>query len=139
MRFTLPLAAVLLLAASPALAQKRCVKGIPCGGTCISATKTCRVGTGSATRAPAPKPDTAAPASDTTRRRAVGRGADASAGPIDLRADTTTSFVAAKGGAVYYLATCVAASEIPEAQRVVYATAAEAERAGLRRSKVDGC
>lgn len=39
----------LLLLATPAASQKRCVKGIPCGGTCISASKTCHVGSGSAT------------------------------------------------------------------------------------------
>jgi len=46
---TLFLAAGLLLLASAASAQRRCVKGIPCGGSCISASKTCRIGTGSAT------------------------------------------------------------------------------------------
>ena len=30
---------------SPANAQKNCTKGIPCGNTCISASKVCRVGT----------------------------------------------------------------------------------------------
>jgi len=46
---TLFLAAGLLLLASVASAQRRCVKGIPCGGSCISASMTCRVGFGSAT------------------------------------------------------------------------------------------
>jgi hypothetical protein len=41
----------LLLVASPVVAQKNCTKGIPCGKTCISATKTCRVGS-SATERP---------------------------------------------------------------------------------------
>jgi hypothetical protein len=38
--------AILFLAAplASADAQKRCVKGIPCGNTCISASKTCRIG-----------------------------------------------------------------------------------------------
>lgn len=44
----------LSLLATPAMAQKRCVKGKPCGNTCIAATKTCRVGTGTATRATTP-------------------------------------------------------------------------------------
>ena len=30
-------------------AQKRCVKGIPCGNSCIAANKTCRIGTPSTT------------------------------------------------------------------------------------------
>lgn len=34
------------------LAQKRCKKGIPCGGTCIAANKVCRVGGAPSTPAP---------------------------------------------------------------------------------------
>lgn len=37
---------------NPAHAQ-RCTKGIPCGGSCIAASKTCRVGAPPATKAPA--------------------------------------------------------------------------------------
>lgn len=44
MRRVLAVVALLLLP-SIALAQKNCKKGIPCGGTCISADKVCRVGT----------------------------------------------------------------------------------------------
>lgn len=47
--------ALLLLAVGvvhppPAMAQ-RCVKGIPCGNSCIAANKTCRVGAGTAVKA----------------------------------------------------------------------------------------
>lgn len=38
----------LALSSSLLEAQKKCVKGIPCGNTCISADKVCRVGRGSA-------------------------------------------------------------------------------------------
>lgn len=38
---------VIALFATSAEAQKRCVKGIPCGNSCISASKTCRIGTSS--------------------------------------------------------------------------------------------
>ena len=40
-----------LLLAVPAEAQKNCTKGIPCGNTCISASKVCRVGTSTRTLA----------------------------------------------------------------------------------------
>ncbi len=39
--------------AGPLAAQKKCTKGIPCGNTCISAKKTCRIGS-----SPAKKPVT---------------------------------------------------------------------------------
>jgi hypothetical protein len=45
-----------VLVPSVADAAQRCRKGIPCGNTCISATKTCRVGPGTATRASEPPP-----------------------------------------------------------------------------------
>lgn len=43
----------------PALdAQPRCKTGCPCGNACISCAKTCRIGAGSATRAPTTTPRT---------------------------------------------------------------------------------
>lgn len=36
----------------PAYAQKNCRKGIPCGNSCISAKKTCRIGSGTARTSP---------------------------------------------------------------------------------------
>jgi hypothetical protein len=43
-------------------AQKRCTKGIPCGGTCISADKVCRVGSPSSTPSSKPGSRPSAPA-----------------------------------------------------------------------------
>ena len=40
------------LAANGALAQRNCKKGIPCGGSCISARDVCHVGGGSSSSAP---------------------------------------------------------------------------------------
>src|SRR5688572_10957598 len=60
-RFVWATAILLVAAAIPAEAQRRCTKGIPCGNTCISATKTCRVGSGSATKAGSTRPDSVAP------------------------------------------------------------------------------
>jgi hypothetical protein len=42
-------------------AQRNCTKGIPCGGSCIAATKTCHVGTAGAAAPPAATGPTAAP------------------------------------------------------------------------------
>lgn len=52
MRTLLAAALALLTLATPVSAQKHCVKGIPCGGSCISATKVCHVGSSSATQTP---------------------------------------------------------------------------------------
>lgn len=57
------------LSVAPLVAQ-HCTKGIPCGNTCIAATKTCRVGQGTATQAgppaalPAATPLRSTPAAD---------------------------------------------------------------------------
>ena len=45
MRYTAIAVLTLGLSAFSLEAQKRCVKGIPCGNTCIAANKTCRIGT----------------------------------------------------------------------------------------------
>lgn len=55
---------LLVVAFSDADAQRRCTKGIPCGNSCISAGKTCRVGTGTAVAAPREPPRAAPPRAD---------------------------------------------------------------------------
>lgn len=55
-------AALLALASWPADAAS-CKKGIPCGGSCISATKVCRISLPSTTAAPAAKKSTPAASS----------------------------------------------------------------------------
>jgi hypothetical protein len=52
---------VLILGPTALFAQRRCVKGIPCGGSCIAANKVCRVGAPTPTPTPAAK-DTVRPA-----------------------------------------------------------------------------
>lgn len=65
MRRLLSVLAFLLFVPASLFAQKSCKKGIPCGGTCIAANKTCHVG--SSTSAPqsptdaAPRPSSQAP------------------------------------------------------------------------------
>lgn len=115
MRRTMLSVLALLLLASPSAGQRRCVKGIPCGGTCISATKTCHVGSGSATAAP--KPTRTAP----------------TAAPDGAR------FVASSKGQVYYLATCTAARRLSPANRIYFKSDKEALAAGYRPSASSGC
>ena len=100
----------LLTLSGAALAQRRCVKGIPCGGTCISATKTCHVGS-----APAPRSDESTSRERTLTYRAGGVSA--------AKTRVTAPFVGSATGHYFYpVADCDAASEIPESLRVYFAS-----------------
>lgn len=113
MRSLLLALALAAAATAPVDAQKNCTKGIPCGNTCIAANKVCRVGGGTATGTVAPRPLTA-PA-------AVG------------------SVVGSKADKVYFLEGCSAALDLAASNRRRFADAEDAERAGYRRSRVEGC
>lgn len=115
---------LLVVMASPVEAQRRCTKGIPCGNSCIAATKTCRIGT-----TPAPKPETATPPT---------------AAPIvPLPAAGTTSkdtlFVGSRVDQVFFLRSCVAAQDLAPENRRYFRTEQEAFDAKYRRSRVPGC
>jgi deoxyribonuclease-1 len=56
---TIGLLLLLVILPGAAAAQKKCSKGIPCGNTCISASKVCGIGT---VNSPAPEPTYIAPA-----------------------------------------------------------------------------
>ena len=121
-RLWAPLAtiATLLVFVQPSEAQKRCRKGIPCGNTCISATKTCHVGSGDATSA-TPLTSTAAPDSQPDT------------------ANVSAPWVASSRGSTYYRNGCSGGRRLSPANRIYFATEEEAQRAGYRRSRTDGC
>jgi hypothetical protein len=118
-------------------AQKRCTKGIPCGNTCISASKTCRIGTGTATREP---PYTPPPPAVTARPEPTEPSGQVprltSASERDPRA-----WVAVEGATIYYpnQYTCEPSRTLTVSGRVYFRTEAEAQRAGYRRSEERGC
>src|SRR4051812_27947131 len=100
---TFVVATLLGLALTPddGSAQKNCKKGIPCGRTCISVSKTCHVGT-AASDSPAMRPrqaGQAAPVSDAAQSRSV---ATASLG----------EWVGSSRGHTYYRAGCSGASKL---------------------------
>src|SRR5262249_39912345 len=103
--------------AQGASAQKHCMKGIPCGNTCISATRKCRTATTAATAA-ATLPATTSEKSS----RPVG-----------------ASFVASRRGHVYYWVGCSAWKSLSKANLIYFKSAKEAETAGYRPSKSEGC
>jgi hypothetical protein len=102
-----------------AAAQKQCVKGKPCGHTCIAVAKTCHVD----------RP-TYAPPSDTA-------SAPTSTAPAEPGADM--SWVASSRGEVYYRRGCATAIRLVPENRVYFRSEEDAKRAGYRRSGSPGC
>lgn len=104
-------------------AQPNCKKGKPCGNSCISQDKVCRIGT-----APAP---TSAPL------------VDAKAAPLASVAvkDLNAPWVAFKDGSIYYrnVMGCEVARVQVKAERVYFKSEEDAKRAGLAASKEAGC
>lgn len=117
--------AVLFLAvlSSAASAQRQCKKGIPCGGTCISATKTCHVGT------PTPR--------DTTEQAAIIRRLTGDT------ADRSTAvfgpFVGSVDGTVYYATSCTTAAKLTVDERVYFRDEQDAIAKGYHRSRAKNC
>lgn len=110
------IAACLVLPAS-ALAQKHCRKGIPCGGTCIAANKTCHVG---------------APSTSNTRPGTN----EALGGAVS---NTEGAWIASTRGTTYYRAGCAGANKLVARNRISFRTEAEAKAAGYHRSVQRGC
>jgi len=114
---TILLSVAVVLSATDAAAQKRCVKGIPCGNTCIAAGKTCRVGSGSATATTAPSPST----------------------PAAVKVPADAQYVASSRGQVYYWVGCSAWKGLSPSNLIFFKTAEEAQKAGYRPSQTRGC
>ena len=143
-----PLVAVLIaIGVSDAEAQ-RCVKGIPCGNTCISASKTCRVGSGTATKAGTSKPPAESTKStvvpprltpkeldDSVARLLYGRPQSGSA----AKSTNDTLFVGSRVDRVFFLRNCLAAQDLADENRRWFKTEKDALTAGYRRSRVPGC
>jgi hypothetical protein len=96
--------------------QKHCRKGIPCGNSCISASKVCHIGGGETAPPQQPvRPSEATPVAPPEAER----------------------WLAQAHGRVYYRASCQAAKELPEP--IYFKSEGEAIRLGYRRSQVPGC
>lgn len=149
-RFKL-LSPVVLLACqflvAPEASAQRCVKGIPCGNTCISASKTCRVGSGTATKAgttqPAPETPKKADTSTLTQKQIDDSVARLLYGrPHSLATTASTGdtlFVGSRMDGVFFLRTCLAAQDLAVENRRYFKTEKEALDAKYRRSRVPGC
>src|SRR5688500_1538957 len=95
--------AVALLVPVALDAQKNCKKGIPCGNTCIAATKTCRI---SSTPAPAPTAS-ADPAAETSPQAAT--------------ASREAPWVASSRGGTFYRNGCSGGNKLSPANRIYFA------------------
>jgi hypothetical protein len=105
----------------PAEAQKNCVKGKPCGNTCIARDKVCHVGSGSA-RPAAPQPlVTATPASAET----------------GLQFPDSIRWIGWREAKLYFRANCIPATTVPMSERVYFRTESQAKDSGFKRSKGD--
>jgi endonuclease YncB( thermonuclease family) len=109
---------LLALVPSAAEAQKKCVKGKPCGNTCIAVTATCRVGTGSATSG------TSSTTPSSTSQAKVPDG---------------MQYVASTRGTTYYHVGCSGWKSLSAANLRWFKTVEEARAAGLRPSAQAGC
>ncbi len=120
MRFTTPILALfMVLTASPAVAQKNCKKGKPCGNSCIAMKKTCRIGSTSPTKG------ATSSASSSSSGTAV--------------APEWAVAVASTRGTVYYSVACKAWQSLAPANRVFFRSREAAEAKGYRPSAQKGC
>lgn len=113
--------ALLLLSASSAAAQKHCKKGIPCGGTCISATKTCHVSAA---------PSETSPSSEPSAPAVTGAA---------VKSDTAGAWVASSRGHTYYKNGCSGANKLAVKNRIYFKSEADAKKAGYSHSAQRGC
>ena len=111
-------------------AQKHCNKGILCGGTCISASKTCHIGTSSA-RTQTPQPETARQTAAPMVRPSQPRARANSA--------SSAQWLGSSRGHTYYRAECAGASKLARANLIYFKSEAEARHARYVHSVQKGC
>lgn len=118
----LAIVAVLSLTSAPLHAQKKCVKGKPCGNTCIAQNKTCHIDT------PTPSSKAVKP---TTAPAPLPAAASAS--------ESSFKWVASSKGRTYYLnvKACRGGQEL--VNKTYFNDEKAAEEAGYTRSKQQGC
>lgn len=115
-------------------AQRNCRKGKPCGNSCISRDKVCRIGASS--REPA-----AAAIEPPASTPAVQNFA-APSPPVDPPPAETASeypWVGSFADGIYFRATCPAAQDLAPTNRRYFRISQDAEGAGFRRSRTPGC
>jgi hypothetical protein len=105
----------------PVEAQRNCVKGKPCGNTCIAQNKVCHVGSGAA---------------QPVKARPVLGTAGAAPGVSAVIPDSVR-YVGWHSAGLYFLTTCAIVSEIPAAERRLFVRERDAKVAGLKPSDIN--
>ena len=138
---------LMLLGTTSLEAQRNCVKGKPCGNSCIAASKTCRIGTPSSTPTTSTPQRTAArlradsvAASERTRAAlAAMKNSVDSAKRQPILDPTQSAFVGDASRKIFFRRGCAAASRIAEDNSVVFVSEDDAKVAGYARSGAAGC
>lgn len=127
-RCAIALIIALFALSATADAQKNCRKGIPCGNSCISANKVCRIGS-------------SAPASERAPEPARERSGAPSSGAASLYGSSSSAgqWVASSRGSTYYAASCSGGRKLAASNRIYFRSEAEAKAAGYSRSTQKGC
>lgn len=119
--------------ASPLGAQKRCKTGCPCGNACISCSRTCRVGSGSAQ----PEPTSTAPARpDMPPTREV---QPLLARPAEAAPSPTTQWFGSAANRFFFRAGCPVIPLLAVGDQVVLPDSVAATTAGFRRLVMPNC
>ena len=117
---------VVLLLCSPSMAgaQPNCKKGIPCGNSCISSNKVCRItGTSPAKASGEGLPAVSPVAIDTSPRK--------------VHADS--AWVGSVADGVYFRPWCPPAQDLAPSNRRYFRSEEAAKSAGFRKSRTPGC
>ena len=127
------LGAILLAGASTeSEAQNNCRKGIPCGNTCISASKVCRIDGGSIAREIPPE-------NQAPRLAAIGSPRRDSVTQSGNPVSEEIAWVGSSRGSTYYRAGCAGARRLSVSNLIGFRSEAEARASGYRRSSQRGC
>lgn len=138
-------AVVLLLAAAPALAnvsvcapridaQPRCKKGCPCGNSCISCSKTCRIAS------PPPSKPTPAPAAVSKPATPLPVPTTApSVSGLTSAPPSSAAWIGSSANRLFFLSTCVLAPHVPTADRIEVRDTTALSSVGFRRLILPGC
>ena len=133
--FSAAIVAVTLSWPSLVEAQRNCSKGKPCGNSCISRDKVCRIGVEASEPAAA---SVAAPSSSTPAVQNV-VSPDQASDPPPAATASEYPWVGSFADGVYFRATCPTAQDLAPANRRYFRTIQDAEGAGFRRSRTSGC
>lgn len=118
-------------------AQRNCRKGIPCGNSCISASKVCRIGSSSARPAYDP-PSTSAARPAAVSTQLAPQDTQVTSGAL-VGKSAEYPWVGSFADGIYFRAGCSAARDLAPTNRRYFSSDEVAQGAGYRRSSVPGC